>query len=138
MEETRKGEFSLVGKIHTGRFIIKYVLHTTVKVWKTVRPFSFQDVGSDMYLITFECLADKEGIMKERPWLLDSSLFSMKLFDGCTPHSNWIFPEPFWVQMHQLLLACMNENVSTQVGQTSDLVLECDVRDDGNEWKIVV
>lgn len=69
------------------------------------------------------------------PWLFDSFLFSLKLFDGRLPHAKMDFSkEIFWVHMHNLPLACMNKLKWTSIGNTIGTVMECDVTDDETGW----
>lgn len=73
--------------------------------------------------------------MQGRPWLFDVALYSLKLFEGCTPPSKMPFDkEAFWVQMHNLSLAYMNDEIGHQIGDTIGKVLHCDVDENGNGW----
>lgn len=42
--------------------------------------------------------------------------------------------ESFWVQLHNLPLAYMNEDIGRQVGDTIGVVKDCDVQEDGFSW----
>lgn len=73
--------------------------------------------------------------MARRPCLFESSLLSLKLFDGCTSASKMNFTkEPFWVQMHNFPIVCMNEDMETFIGTTIGEVKRCDVQNDGMAW----
>lgn len=48
--------------------------------------------------------------MEWEAWLFDSHLIALKLFDEYTPPQKLRFgQEKFWVQMHNMPFACMNE-----------------------------
>lgn len=58
-------------------------------------------------------------MLQGRPWLFDFLLFSFKNFDGCTPPSKMEFStKVFWVQTHDLPIACMNETIGGEIGST--------------------
>lgn len=74
-------------------------------------------------------------VMTRRPWLFKSSLLSLKPFDGCTPVSKMVFAkELFWVQMHDLSIACVNEEMGTFIDNTIGEVKGCDIQSDGTTW----
>lgn len=65
--------------------------------------------------------------MNIRPWLFDSYLLALKPFDGCTLSLKMDFSkEAFWVQLHNLPIACMNAEIGNQIGSTIGVVKECD------------
>lgn len=73
--------------------------------------------------------------MRGRSWLFGVVLFSLKLFEGCTPPSNMLFDkEAFWIQLHNLPLTCMNNEIRHQISDTIGKILECDVDEKGNGW----
>lgn len=98
------------------RVIHKEALKNTMqKIWKTSLPFYVQSLGTNMYVIRFDSLRDKEKISCDRPWLFDNYLFNLQLFDGCTPPSRIDFHEAsFWMQMHDLPILCMNQDTGMQ------------------------
>lgn len=60
--------------------------------------------------------------------LFDAYLLSLKGFEGCIPLSKMDFTkEIFLVHTHNLLLTSMNEDISTRIGDTIEMVVECDV-----------
>lgn len=46
--------------------------------------------------------------------------------------------ESFWVQIHDLPIACMNEDIGTQIRKTIGRVKACDVQSDDLSWGIVL
>lgn len=76
--------------------------------------------------------------MSRRPWLFESSLLSLKPFDGHTPALRMDFyRESFWVQLHNLSIAYMNEDMGNLIGNTIGLVKECDIQNDGSRWDTI-
>lgn len=93
------------------------------KIWKTSKTFTFHEICLNTFLIKFAWMEDKFRVLNGRPWLFDSSIFSLKLFDGCIPSSCMNFTkEAFWVKMHNLLLAYINVVVGVQIGNSFGLV----------------
>lgn len=71
------------------KFVNKEVIRSMMqKIWKTSKPISDFDFGSNTYIFSFENEVDMKWIMSHRPWLFESSLFSLKPFDRCTPASK--------------------------------------------------
>jgi hypothetical protein len=59
----------------------------------------------------------------------------MKDFDGLTPPRKMKFETAsFWVQIHNLPLACMNREVGYKIGSSVGVVEEVDVSVDGVGW----
>lgn len=105
------------------------------KIWKIGSPFQFQEISTNLFVISFECQGDKWRVMEGRPWLFDNYLLVLKPFDGLVPPQKMSFDcEDFWVQMNNLSLACMNHEVGQQIGGTIGDVKGLDVREDGTGW----
>lgn len=113
MEGLNRGKNNLIGKLHSERTIRREVLFYTMrKVWRTTKPFTIQDIGTDSYVFSLEENSDMQRILRGKPWLFDTSLLSLQHFDGCTPPAKMSFSkEEFWVQFHNLPLGCMNANI---------------------------
>lgn len=62
---------SIVGKIHSSRYISKEVLGSTMeKVWRISKAAIFLEVCTNTFVITFNTIADKDRVWAGRPWLL--------------------------------------------------------------------
>lgn len=46
--------------------------------------------------------------------------------------------EVFWVNMHDLLISCMNVKMGNHIGSTIGVVKDCDVNEDGFGWGIAL
>lgn len=73
--------------------------------------------------------------MQGRLWQFNSILFSLKPFDGYTRSKMEFNTKVFWVQMHDILISCMNEVMAHQIGSTVGIVHDCDACDDGMGWE---
>lgn len=123
------------------RFICKEIIKDTMgKIWKTTKPFSVFEFGSNLYIFSFNNKADRNWIMARRPWLFESSLLFLKPFDGYTLTSKMDFSkEAFWVQLHDLPIARIKKDMGNFIGNnTIGLVKTCDVQNDGSGWGTVL
>ncbi|XP_042952214.1 uncharacterized protein LOC122289295 [Carya illinoinensis] len=138
MEERmrEKGGNSLVGKIWIDRQIGREFVESTMgKIWRVSKPARFQEIGSNMFIITFFTHADMDRVMDGRPWLFDNHLFALKLFDGLAQAQSIVFDtEVFWIRMLNLPLGSMNEECGRMIGSTVGKVVEVDVPEDGIGW----
>lgn len=104
-------------------------------IWRVGKPLEFQQFKPKNFIITFANPGDKYRLMGGRPWLFKNYLFLLKMFDEITqPHKMQFEQEEFWVQMHNLPLACMNKSIREQIGNTIGNVVEMDVNEDGLGW----
>lgn len=129
-----------MGKLHMERSIGKEIIKNSMgKIWKTTKPFLVCEVGSNIYIFSFNNEVDMNWVLARRPWLFESFLLSLKPFDGYTLASKMDFSkEAFWVQLHELPIACMNEDMGIFISNTIGLVKACDVQIDGSGWGTVL
>lgn len=108
------------GKVIAERPVSKEVLRSTfLKVWRPNGLVFFIELSENMFLVEFSNEGDQNKIGEGRPWLFDKHLFVMKDFDGLTPPRNMKFETAsFWVQIHNLPLACMNREVGYKIGSS--------------------
>lgn len=106
-----KEDKSLVGKICSMRIISKEILGSTMaKVWRVSKSAIFTAVSTNIFVITFEIKADKQRVWRDIPWLFDSHILAVKMFDDFTPPQEMTFEwESFWVRMRNLPLAYMTK-----------------------------
>lgn len=87
-----KGERSLIGKICMEREISCDAVATIMtRIWRVSCPAKFQGVGRNLFVITFGTKEDKIRILEGRPWLFDSHLFVLKVFDEFSQPDQWDF-----------------------------------------------
>lgn len=64
LEELRKGENSLIGKVHTEHSISKEVLRTTTeKAWRPNKPFSVKEIQVNNYIFSFDNHNDLDRVL---------------------------------------------------------------------------
>lgn len=65
IKESKKGDWSVLGKLHAERFINKEVIPSTMsKIWKTSGSFDFLDVCLNTFNVKFSCQNNKNRVMK--------------------------------------------------------------------------
>lgn len=85
-KEINKGKKSIIEKLHANRVISKEVIRNTMlKILKTTLSLLVPDIQQNTFIFSFDNEKDKSWVMKRRPWLFESSLLSLKDFDGYTP-----------------------------------------------------
>lgn len=118
------------------RLIGKEVIQSTmVKLWKLTSPLSILDIHQNTFIFLFEIEEDMSWVMNCRPWLFESSLLTLKEFNGHTSVLKMDFTnEAFWVHIHDLPIGCMNIKMGTHIGNTIGTIKTCDVNKDSLGW----
>lgn len=102
------------------------------KIWRVGKPLEFHEFRYNSFIITFANLGDKNRVMGGKLWLFDNYLFVLKFFDGITqPHKICFKQDELCIQLHNLLLACMNKTIGSTIGK----VVDVDVRENGLGWE---
>ncbi|XP_042939330.1 uncharacterized protein LOC122274350 [Carya illinoinensis] len=115
-----RGNHCLLAMVFNDRYANSEAFKSTMsKVWNIEGWLSFRDLGSNKFLLEFELNSDKETVLQGRPWSFDRHLISLKEFEGVlTPNEVQFNTELFWVQIHNLPFAGMNEMVGRRIGET--------------------
>jgi hypothetical protein len=67
------------------------------------------EVQENLWLFEFEEDGDKQKVLAGRPWSCDRTLLVLNEFDRRLAPSQMEFQySPIWVQIHNMLLECMN------------------------------
>lgn len=91
-KEINKGKKNIIEKLHANIVISKEVIQKTmIKILKTTSSLLVPDIQHNTFIFSFDSEEDKSWVMKRRPWLFESSLLSLKHFDGYTPVSKMDF-----------------------------------------------
>ncbi|XP_042990316.1 uncharacterized protein LOC122317333 [Carya illinoinensis] len=135
-EVTKKGELCVVCKLWSDRRVGKDIVRATMaKIWRVDRSFTFQEVSTNLFVITFVCKEDKNRVLEGRPWLFGNCLLVLKPLDGFIHPMKMNFDsECFWIQMHNLPFVCMKSEIGKKIGESIGRVQEVDVREGGSEW----
>ena len=81
------------------------------KIWRISKRAVFQEVGKNVFVITFANHADRQRILAGKPWLFANVLFFIMPYDGnLQPGKMHADKEAFWLQIHNLPLGFMPED----------------------------
>ncbi|XP_042990668.1 uncharacterized protein LOC122317666 [Carya illinoinensis] len=136
LSSNAKGELCLLAKIFNDRTANREAFRTTMsKIWNTEGWLTFKDLETNVYLIEFQLVSDKEKVLLGRPWSFDRHLVCMKEFEGLLSLSEVRFDsEPFWIQVHNLPFAGMSKEMGILVGSVIGRVLEVETNTEGYGW----
>lgn len=121
----QNGKNSVIGKLqHMDKKISSKTKRTTmIKAWKIMKPFSMKEISTNVFIFSFGSESDMQIVMTCHSWLFESSLLSLKPFNGCISATKMDFSnEVFGVYMYNLPIGCMNEKIKTNIGKTIDSV----------------
>ncbi|XP_042954408.1 uncharacterized protein LOC122290790 [Carya illinoinensis] len=135
-KEDRKKEHYIVGRAMAERTVNSEAFKTTMsQVWRLEGWVRFIEIGDQSFIIEFQKLEDKDKVLGGRPWFLDRSLLSLQEVDETISINRIQFRyEPFWVQLHNLTLATMNEEVGAQFAASTGHVILVETKLDGRTW----
>lgn len=131
-----KSNKSLMGKLCSEKSVGKVILQTTIGiVWKISKIAVFKEMNPNLFIITFNTEVDKIRVLEGRPWLFDNYLLAMRPIDCVLQPNKMAFgSEAFWIQLHNLLVMCMNIFYSSLIGGSIRRVVYVDVEDDDTSW----
>jgi len=126
----------LVGRIMSERRIQKEAFRTLMaRLWKRAVNVLFKELHENIWLIEFSTEADKRRVMEGRPWLFDKSVLVLKEVVESIPLVQMDFSTPpFWIQVHDMPLICLNWEVGYKIGETIGEVEDVDVTGEGIGW----
>jgi hypothetical protein len=126
----------LVGKVWTEKTVNREAFRSVMaSVWRNVGRVRFKELHENIWLFEFADEAAKKRILEGRPWTFDKQMLVINEYDGNTPASQLEFNQsPFWVQVHNMPLVCMNKNVGTKIGSSMGILEEVDVAGDERGW----
>jgi hypothetical protein len=105
------------------------------RLWHTSGQIVFKELQDNCWLFEFSGEADKRRVLKGRPWSFDHYALVLNDFNGMKGLSQMNFKTtPIWVQVHDMLLLCMNRGVGIKIGASLGEVEDIDVAGDGAGW----
>lgn len=124
------------GRLGFAKRINKESFRTVLtRLWRPLGMMSFREVLDQLWIFEFFDLADKEKMLRGRPWSFDRILLVLNDFTGNTPPSQIAFTHSsFWVQVHNMPLICMTRGVGQKIGATLGEIQDVDVAGDGVGW----
>lgn len=68
IEEINQSALCLVGKLHSEQLIKKMIIQSKInKIWKLTHLCTFHDISSNLFLLQFAPLEDKNKVLSETP-----------------------------------------------------------------------
>jgi hypothetical protein len=126
----------LIGRIMSERRIQKEAFRAFMaRLCKTSGKVAFKELHDNIWLIEFSTEADKRRVQEGCPWLFDRNVLILKEVEESVPPAQMDFSKsPFWIQVHEIPLICMNKEVGHKIGETIRRVEEMDVTGEGIGW----
>jgi hypothetical protein len=126
----------LIGKIWTDKNVNQEAFKSVFSsIWRIVGSVKFKELKDNIWLFEFSDDGDKRRVLDGRPWSFDRHIVVLNEFDGSIPPSQLEFRQsPFWVQVHEMPLLCMNKNVGTKIGNSLGILEDIDVAGNGLGW----
>jgi hypothetical protein len=126
----------LIGKIWTDKNVNQEAFISVFSnIWRIVGTVKFKELKDNIWLFEFSDDGDKRRVLDGRPWMFDRHIMVLNEFDGSIPPSQLEFRySPFWVQVHEMPLLCMNKNVGTKIGNSLGILEDIDVAGNGLGW----
>jgi hypothetical protein len=131
-----RGDWCLVGKVSSERQVNKEAFRNVLsQLWRTVGSILFKEVQDNIWLFEFTDKDDKDRVLEGRPWSFDRQIIVLNDFVGSIPPSQMEFTHsPFWIQVHDMPLLCMNKIVGQKIGESMGVVEDVDITGDGSGW----
>ncbi|KAL5778004.1 hypothetical protein ACOSP7_010930 [Xanthoceras sorbifolium] len=106
-EGIRRLSLSLVGKIVSNREVNREAFRNTIaSIWRTKSEVEVESIGVNL-----------KRVLEGGPWSFDKNLLALKEAVGIGRVSEIDFSlVPFWVQIYDLPLACMNRDMGLFLG----------------------
>ncbi|XP_050229355.1 uncharacterized protein LOC126678502 [Mercurialis annua] len=119
---------SLFGKVLSTKRVSRDGFISTIKyVWKTKDPLVIETVGSNLFIFHFGSEADRRRVLMGGPWNYQEYLLVLEAPTGIGDITEAKFNlVPFWIQIHQLPLMCLNKEAGLSLGKQIGEVEEVD------------
>lgn len=131
-----KRERCLVGRVGDGKKVNKEAFKNVIsQLWRTVGIVTFNEVQESIWLFEFADVDDNKRVLDGRPWSFDHQILVLNDFDGSVPLAQEQFTHsPFWIQVHDMPLICINKGVGTRIGESLRALEDIDIAGDGGGW----
>ncbi|KAK9178519.1 hypothetical protein WN943_027710 [Citrus x changshan-huyou] len=123
----------LLGKVLHPRGVSREGIKSALQqVWKTAEGFKVESLGSKTFVFKFASEADKKRVLSRGPWHFERALIVLKEPSGIGEIAKQSFTQSaFWVQLHNVLVGCMEQETVRMLGETIGKVEEVDVDEEG-------
>jgi hypothetical protein len=134
--DIERGKRCLVGRIGDEKKVYKDAFKNMLaSIWRIVGTVTFNEVQDNVWLFEFTDEDDKKRVMDGRPWSFDRQILILNDFDGSVlPAQVQFTHSPFWIQVHDMPLICMNKGIGTKIGESLRELEDVDVARDGSGW----
>ncbi|KAL9446099.1 hypothetical protein AB3S75_013884 [Citrus x aurantiifolia] len=123
----------LMGKVLQNREVNLEGLRAAMsQVWRTVREVRIEELGENIFMFKFATEADKKRILTGGPWHFNRALMVLIEPTGLGEVTKQSFSHaPFWVQIHNVPIMCMNEETIREFGKEIGKVEEVGTNAEG-------
>jgi hypothetical protein len=132
----QKGTKCLVGRLGIPKKLNNEAFKAILlRIWRLAGRILFREIQENLCLFEFEDAEDKKKVMAGCPLSYDRTLLILYELDGKLSLTQMDFScTPIWVQIHNMPLACMNQGVGNQIGNSLGKVEEVAVAEEGVGW----
>ncbi|KAL9448447.1 hypothetical protein AB3S75_015851 [Citrus x aurantiifolia] len=120
--------FCLAGRVLTTKEVNKEAFKNMVQQsWRVLHEVIVESMGSNTFIFKFSSEADKQRILSTGPWHCNKALVVLTEVTGLGEITKQDFSQsPFWIQIHNVPLMCMNNEMARIIGSKIGTVLEVD------------
>ena len=122
----------LIGKLISHRnFHAPIILDIVTKAWNPSQRIQVRKVEKNLFVFTFEYIANRDLDFSRRPWTIRGAHLILKIWNPNLSFSEIDFSRsPFWIQVHGLPPAWFNKENIEVIGSKAGVVLEVDLFDE--------
>ncbi|KAL9462179.1 hypothetical protein AB3S75_000225 [Citrus x aurantiifolia] len=124
----------LVGNVLLSRSVNKEGLKSVLQqAWRTFKEVKIESLGSNIFMFKFVAEADKRRVTMGGPWHFDKVLIVLTELRGIGEISKQSFTYvPFWVQIRNVPIACMEKDFLHELGGKIGEVEEVETDENGD------
>ena len=124
----------LMGKVLLSRGFNKEGLKAALQqVWRTFKEVKIESLGNNIFMFKFAEEAGKEIVLTGGPWHFDRALIVLTEPKGIGEVTKQSFTyTSFWVQIHNVPIACMEKDFLQDFGGKIRIVEEVETDDNGD------
>jgi hypothetical protein len=130
---------SLIGKILSGKSILKPILQNTlVGIWGNPKGLTITETEGGFFHITMDSDMDLQRAVKGNPWIIRNSWFLVHYWDMKINPNNMDFKHAqVWIQLWGLPIHCKTINMGKHLGSQIGKVEEAAIYDYPQQARIV-
>lgn len=124
---------SMIGKLLLSRSVhTESIRSALVQAWRTTKEVKIESLGNNIFIFKFGLEVDKRKVLAGGPWHFDRALIVLKEPSGIGNMRKQAFTHvAFWIQIHNVPLACMERDNVQKLGGLLGEVLEVETDDEG-------